>query len=134
MFYALTWFAVLALLALWSLAAWAFHSIAAWTVENTGTLAGGVGTIDVSRLQEWLAPWIPSELASAVASMLSAIAPTIAALIDWLPALAGGLSVAVWVVWALGGLLLIVPGLALSGFIALLRRGSSAREGSSAAA
>ena len=34
MFYALNWFVVVSLFILWSLAAWAFHSIATWTVAE----------------------------------------------------------------------------------------------------
>ncbi|HSW33463.1 MAG TPA: hypothetical protein VLH36_07590, partial [Steroidobacteraceae bacterium] len=76
MFYALSWSAVFSLLALWSLAAWAFHSIAAWTISNAGVLAGGSGAIESSRGPDWLAPWIPPELALAFTSMLSALTPT----------------------------------------------------------
>jgi hypothetical protein len=35
-FYALSWSVTFVLLALWSLAAWAFDSIAVWTVSNAG--------------------------------------------------------------------------------------------------
>jgi hypothetical protein len=48
MFCVLSWFAVIALLALWSLAAWALHAVAVWTVSNAGALTGaasGAGTI-----------------------------------------------------------------------------------------
>ena len=38
MFYALSWFFVVALLALWSLAAWALHAVAVWTVSNAGVI------------------------------------------------------------------------------------------------
>lgn len=122
MFYAVAWFAVLSLLALWSLAAWAFHSIAAWTVANAGALAGSSGPIEAVRLPDWLTPWIPPELALGFASMWSAFTPAIKAMLEWAPALAGGLSVAVWVVWAIGCALLVLTGLGFSGVIAMLRR------------
>lgn len=64
MFYALSWFLVAALLALWSLAAWALNAVAVWTLSNAGGLssaASGVGTI---RLPDWLAPWVPPEICS----------------------------------------------------------------------
>ena len=125
MFYALSWSVTFILLALWSLAAWAFHSIAAWTVSNAGVLAGGSGAIESLRAPDWLAPWIPPELALAFASMLSAFTPVIEAVLGWAPALAGGLSVAVWVVWAIGSALLIVLGVVLSAMIAMLRRRAS---------
>ena len=122
MFYALSWFAVLSLLAMWSLAAWAFHAIATWTVANAGVLAGGSGATEGLRLPDWLAPWIPPELAGALASMVSALMPAIEAVLGWAPALAGGLSVAVWVVWGIGSGLLILLGVVLSGLIAVLGR------------
>ena len=61
MFYALSWSVVFILLAIWSLAAWAFHSIAAWTVSNAGILAGGSGAIEGLRAPDWLAPYTPTE-------------------------------------------------------------------------
>lgn len=36
MFYAINWFVVVVLLALWSFTAWALHALAAWTVSNAG--------------------------------------------------------------------------------------------------
>jgi hypothetical protein len=124
-FYAISWFAVFTLLALWSLAAWALHSITAWTIANAGVLAGGSGAIEALRLPGWLAPWVPPELAAALSSVASAFTPAIEAVLGWAPALAGGLSVAVWVVWAVGCALLIVLGAVLSGLIAVLRRNAS---------
>ena len=126
MFYALNWFLVLSLLALWSLAAWAFHAITAWTTSNAGVLAGVAGTTEGLRMPEWLAPWMPPELASALSSMVSALTPVIEAVLGWAPALAGGLSVAVWVVWGIGSVLLIVLGFIGTGLIAVLRRRVSA--------
>jgi hypothetical protein len=39
-FYALSWFLVFGLFALWSLAAWAVHAVAMWSVSNAGALTG----------------------------------------------------------------------------------------------
>lgn len=133
MFYALSWFAVLSLLVLWSLAAWAFHAMAAWTAANAGVLAGSSQAVEAMRVPDWLAPWVPPELAPMLTSMLAALAPAIETVLGWAPALAGGLSVAVWVVWALGSALLIVIGMLLSGLIALLGRGVSGRSNRSMA-
>jgi hypothetical protein len=123
--HALSWFVVFSLLALWSLAAWVFHTITAWSVANAGLLAGASGAVDGLRVPDWLAPWIPPELALALASTLSALKPAVEAVLDQAPALAGGLSVAVWVVWGLGSVLLIALGLVLSGLITVLRRRGS---------
>jgi len=126
-FYVLSWSVMFILLALWSLAAWAFHSIAAWTVSNAGALAGGSGAIEGLRAPDWLAPWIPPELTLAFTSMLSAAGPAIEAALNQAPALAGGLSVAVWVVWGVGSALIVILGLVSSRLITVLRRRSSTR-------
>jgi len=126
-FYALGWSVVFILLALWSLAAWAFHSIAAWTVSNAGVLAGGSGAIEGLRVPDWLTPWIPPELALAFTSMLSAFIPAIEAALNPVPALAGGLSVAVWAVWGVGSALIVILGLVCSRLITVLRRRASPR-------
>lgn len=125
MFYAFSWFVVFGLLALWSLAAWALHSITAWTVSNAGVLTGGAGATEGLRMPEWLAPWVPPEFALALNSMVSAFTPAIEAVLGWAPALVGGLSVAVWVVWAIGSVLLVVLGFVSTGLIAVLRRRAS---------
>jgi len=122
MFYALSWFVVLSLFALWSLAAWAFHAISAWTLSSAGAMAGTSGTIEALRVPDWLVPWTPPELALALASMLSAFAPAIEAVLGWAPALEGGLSVAVWVVWGIGSALLVLLGAGLHLFVAMWRR------------
>ena len=125
MLYALSWSVMLILLALWSLAAWAFHSIAAWSVSNAGVLAEGSGAIESLRVPDWLAPWIPPELALAVTSMPSAISPAFEAALNQAPALAGGLSVAVWAVWGIGSALIVILGLVCSRLITVLRRRAS---------
>ena len=122
MLYALSWSVTFILLALWSLAAWAFHSIAAWTVSNAGVLAGGSGAIESLRVPDWLAPWIPPEFALAFTSMLSALNPTIEAAINQAPALAGGLSAATWTVWGIGIALIVILGLVCSRLITVLSR------------
>ena len=127
MLFALGWFVVFSLIALWSIAAWAFQSITAWTLSNAGAMAGTSGAIKALHVPDWLAPWIPPELALVFTSTLSSLAPAILAMLDWAPALSGGLSVAVWVVWALGSALLIVLGVGLSGMIAVLRRRAPSR-------
>jgi hypothetical protein len=133
MFYALNWFMVVSLLALWSFVAWGFHSIAAWMVSNAGALKGDAGEVLSLGVPAWLAPWMPPELASALPAMVSALTPVIDSLLGFAPAMGGVLSVAVWVVWAIGSILLIVLGIVLSAVIALMLRRRSARSGPSIA-
>ncbi len=125
MFYVINWFVVLSLLALWSLAAWALHAVVAWTVSSSGVLAGASGAATGLQIPDWLAPWVTPGIAEALTSLGSVFMPAIEAVLAWAPALAGGLSVAVWVVWGIVSALLIVLGVVLSGMIAVLSRRSS---------
>lgn len=122
LFYALSWFAVICLLALWSFAAWTFHAAGAWAVAQAGVLAGSPGAGDTLGVPAWLAPWMPPELMALFTSMLSAVTPGIGATLEGAPALAGGLSATVWWVWGVGAAVLILLGLMLSAAIAMLRR------------
>lgn len=122
MFYALSWFVVFSLLALWSLAAWAFHAIALWAVANAGAWTGAASGVESLRLPDWLAPWVPPEMVQAVTSLLSALAPAVESLLQAAPALAGGLTVATWVIWGIGSVLLVLSGAGLHLLIAILRR------------
>ena len=122
MFYALSSFVVFSLLVLWSLAAWAFHSLAVWTISNAGALAAGSGATEALRVPAWLAPWVPGEFTLALNSMIPALMTALEALLAWAPALAGGMTIAVWTVWGIGVVILIVLGFLVTGLIALLRR------------
>lgn len=104
MFYALSWFVVIALLALWSLTAWALHAVLVWGLSHAGALSGAASGDSPLSLPGWLSPWVPQELVQAV------------------PALAGGLSVATWVLWGMGSVVLVLLGAALHLLIALFRR------------
>jgi len=122
MFYALSWFVVFSLLALWSLAAWALHGVAVWAVSNAGTLTGAASGAEGLRLPEWLAAWVPPEIAQALTSLLSGLVPAVESLLQIAPALAGGLTVATWVIWGLGSVLLVLLGVGLHVVIAIWRR------------
>ncbi|MFY7865157.1 hypothetical protein [Roseateles sp.] len=117
MFYALSWFAVLSLIALWSLTAWAFHALSQWGAANTDGLVGAA-----APLQEILGPWLPPDLSQALAALLSSLQPIMESLLSLIPALAGGLSFMVWLVWGLGCILLLILGAVLHAVIALARR------------
>jgi hypothetical protein len=122
MFYALSWFVVLSLLAIWSLGAWAFHAVAVWAVSSAGSLSGTASGVEGLRLPDWLAPWVPPEMVPAVASLRSGLEPVVEGLLQAVPALAGGLSVAMWVIWGLGSVLLVLVGAGLHLLIAMGRR------------
>jgi len=132
MFYVLSWLAVASLLALWSLAAWALHAVAVWSVSNVGALSGAASGVGSIALPDWLAPWVPTELVQAVTQMAAGLGPLVDSLLQAVPFLAGGLTVIAWVVWALGGVLLLVLGAALHLLISLWRRRGSGGSGPSA--
>ena len=110
MFYALNWSLVAALLALWSLVAWALHAAAIWTVTNAGKLSGGDSEVSVIRLPEAIAAWVPPEIVQTVNALIESLGPVIDRLLQAAPVLAGGLTVAAWVIWGLGSVLLVVLG------------------------
>ncbi len=138
MFYALPWFAVIALLALWSLAVWALHAVAAWTVSNAGALAGAASGVGGIAVPDGLAPWLPPEVAQWASQLMAAFAPFVDGMLQAAPMLAGGLTVVSWVIWAIGSVLLVLLGAGLHLLIALWRRrggsGAGPRTGSSLAA
>jgi len=122
MFYALSWFLIFSLLALWSLAAWAVNAVAVWTVSNAGTLTGAASGVEGLRLPESLGPWVPPEIAQAMTPLLSGLAPVVESLLQAAPALAGGLTMATWMIWGLGSALLVLLGVGLHLLVAILRR------------
>ena len=138
MFYALSWFFVVVLLALWSLAAWVLHAVAVWTVSNAGSLTGAASGAGTITAPDWLTPWVPPELAEWASQLMAGLAPFVDGLLQVAPALAGGLTVATWVIWGIGSVLLVLLGAALHLLIALWRRrggsGSGPRAGSPLAA
>ena len=138
MFYALSWFFVVAMLALWSLAAWALHAVAVWTASNAGALSGAASGASTMALLDWLAPWMPPEVAQWASQTMGGLAPFIDSLLQAAPALAGGLTMATWVIWGIGSVLLVLMGAGLHLLIVLLRRqsgiGTGANAGSSLAA
>ncbi len=122
MFYALNWFMVVSLLMLWSIAAWAVHAFSVWAVSNAGALAGGTKGFDSFHLPEWLAPWLPPEIMQAMSALLSGLAPAVDSALQAAPVLAGGLTVATWVIWGLGSALLVLLGAGVHLLIAMARR------------
>ena len=108
MLHAIVWSLLFALLALWSLVAWSLHALVAWAAANAGGVAAGAAA---TQAPGWLAPWIPAEVAALVTSLQSVLGPLVDGVLSTAPALAGLASVAIWVVWAVGALLIVVLGL-----------------------
>lgn len=108
MFYAISWFLALALLALWSVACWGVHAVTVWAVSGAGTLASsGPAVVDKVVLPDWLAVWLPPALAQEFGAMLASTGPVVQAALEAVPALSGAVSVLAWVVWGVGALVLM---------------------------
>lgn len=130
MFYALSWFFVISLLALWSLAAWSLHAAAIWAASNAGAFSGAASAAGTAVLPPWLAPWVPPELAQAlsqaIGQMPASLGPVVDALLQAAPTLAAGITVATWAVWGIGSAMLLALGAGMHLLIALWRRRSRA--------
>jgi hypothetical protein len=124
MLYALAWFVVFLLVGLWSLTTWALHAVAVWVVTHAGALTGGVTGWEGPVLPDWLAVWMPAEWLQGVGAMLASLAPFVESLLQSMPSLAGLLTVAAWVIWALGSALLVLVGAGVHLAVALWRRKS----------
>jgi hypothetical protein len=134
MVHALSWLVVASLIALWSLAAWALHAATAWTFSHAGALSGAVSGPGATALPDGLAPWVPPEVGQWAVQLLAGLGPFVDGLLQAAPALAGGVTVAVW---GIGSMLLVLLGAGLHLLIARWRRrggGSGPHAGSSLAA
>jgi len=129
MLYALNWFGVASLLALWSLATWMLHAVVAWTATNVGTLSGAASGVGGSTLPDWLAPWVPAALVQSLNQLLAGLGPMIDGLLQAAPTLVGGLTVATWAIWGIGSVLLIMMGAGMHVLIALWHRRGGHRPG-----
>lgn len=124
MFYALSWFFSLALLALWSVACWGLHALTVWTVTSAGALAGGTAAMGTVLVPTWLGAWIPPELASEFQSLIASLAPMVQAALETVPFLSGAVSVLAWVIWGLGAAMLLALAVGAHVLIALFKRRS----------
>lgn len=122
MFYVISWFFVVALLGMWSLAMWALHGVAVWTVSGAGALMSAASDAGAPALPDWLAPWVPTELVQATKALMAGFGPLVDSLLQAAPMLANGLTLVTWVVWAICSALLLLLGAGLHLGIALLRR------------
>lgn len=136
MFYAISWFLALALLALWSLACWSAHALTLWAVSGAGALTGsGPAVVDKVVLPDWLSIWLPPALVQEFGSVLASIGPVLQSALETVPALSGAISVLAWAVWGVGALVLVALGVGIHLLIALLKRskGSEGTRGAAAA-
>lgn len=122
MFYALSWFLSLALLALWSLACWGLHAAAVWGMAGAGALAGGSAALGTALWPDWVNVWIPPQLTGDVQALLASIGPMVEAALATVPALSGAVTVLAWTIWGLGAALLLALAIGAHVLIALFKR------------
>lgn len=111
------WAVVLALLACWSAFVWAANALLTALLSHAGQMGAGDWQLPAS-----LAAWLPGAVADWLAGSLENLAPQLQSLLGWVPALAGGVTLLGWVLWALGtGLLLVLGALSHVGLAAWQR-------------
>ncbi|MCV2363204.1 hypothetical protein LNV23_07030 [Paucibacter sp. DJ1R-11] len=124
-YYLLTWLVLGLLAALWSLASWAFHSLALWTVAALGSQAEGLPTLGARlsdlQLPSWLASWVPEGLLQGLAEFVDLFAPLLKGVLETMPVLGDWLSPLVWLIWGLGIFLLLLLGGGLSLLLKLMQ-------------
>ncbi|MBA4254604.1 MAG: hypothetical protein C0445_01875 [Polaromonas sp.] len=130
MWHALVWLVVVALLLAWTLAAWLAHAVVGWAAgvspeqlaeagQNAGAVAQQLGQLP---LVQWMLAWWPAGAAEAWAAAVALVLPWMQALVTHLPSVMGWLSPVVWVLWALGVLVLLLSGAGGSAVVHLLRQ------------
>ncbi len=118
MMHALIWSVVAVLLACWSLLSWAAHALVSWPGWRAGNPAAGSAWIEQLVLPAGLAPWLPAAAFETFKSAILASGPLLEGIVGWLPIAAAWIVTAVWVVWALGSVILLVLGALGSGLVA----------------
>jgi hypothetical protein len=129
MFYTMTWLLMALLLALWSAAAWVMHALAQWSGLQAGGMSGLPMQIGALPVPEWLLPWLPLGAQESWTGALTAFTPLFDTMLGFAPALLALLVPAIWLIWAVGAVLLVALGLGLTVLIRLVRT----RQGATAA-
>lgn len=96
MFYAISWFVSLSLLAIWSLLCWGVHAFTVWAMSSAGALAtgaAGAASVQAVLLPAWLQGWIPPELLQTLESWVTSAGPMLQGVLESVPALAGAVTV-----------------------------------------
>lgn len=121
MFYTMTWLLMALLLAVWSAAAWVLTTLAQWSDAQTGGMAGLPTQLATLPAPEWLSPWLPLGAQASWSAVLTSFNPLFESMLAFAPALLAVLVPAIWLVWAVGAVLLVALGLGLTVLIRLVR-------------
>ncbi len=129
MFYAISWFVSLSLLAVWSLLCWGVHAFTVWAMSSAGALvagAAGATSVQAMLLPAWLQGWMPPELLRSLEGWITSAGPMLQAALESVPALGGAVTVLAWGIWGLGAVVLIALAVGLHVLIRLLQRHTTA--------
>ncbi len=121
MFYTITWLLMALLLALWSVAAWVLHALVQWSGTQSGTLSGLPAQMGTLPAPDWLSFWLPLGAQESWSAALTSFNPLFESLLTFAPALLALLVPAIWLVWAIGAVLLVALGVGLTVLIRLAR-------------
>ncbi|MDY7574188.1 hypothetical protein [Actimicrobium sp. CCI2.3] len=114
MFYTLTWLLMALLLALWSAAAWVLHTVAQWSGAQAGGMAGLPAQLGMLPAPAWLSSWLPLGAQESWSAVLTSLTPLLESMLAFAPALLTLLVPAIWLMWAIGAVLLVALGLGLT--------------------
>ena len=120
MWHGLAWLVTACLLAVWSLGAWALHAVAQWA--SGFSVANAAHQVGAIRPPEWLAAWLPPGVLEQWGATVAAFIPWVEAAMSQAPGLVAWMAPAIWVVWALGGVMLLALGGGLSALIVAMKR------------
>lgn len=130
MWHGVVWLVIGCLMALWSLALWALHAVAQWgagladekATNAANGLAEAANPLAALKPPEWLAVWLPTVAQEQWGAMVTIFTPWIEYALTLAPSLVAWLVPAIWLLWALGGVVLLGLGGGLSALILVTKR------------
>jgi hypothetical protein len=125
MLYIVSWFFVLTLLAIWSACIWIAHSLASWSLTGIGSVVGQTQQMDRLPIPDWIAAWIPPDLALALKATSASVLPWVESALNALPSVGSWLSPLAWTVWGVGFVILAVGAALLHALVSVSRRAAA---------
>jgi hypothetical protein len=125
MLYIVSWFFVLTLLAIWSACIWIAHALASWSLTGIGSVVGQTQQMDRLPIPDWIAAWIPPDLALALKATSASVLPWVESALNALPSVGSWLSPLAWTVWGVGFVILAVGAALLHALVSVSRRAAA---------
>jgi len=125
MWYVISTSIVVFLLAVWTLLAWVTHAAVQWVAGLSDAQVGAAaGDVTDAAKQIGVLPlpdWLPAGALEPWADTAASLMPWITSVLGQAPALVAWLSPVVWVAWAIGAILLLALGAALSLLVRIMK-------------